>query len=206
MTPGRRRLAVLGVTAGSVSTPSVELPDRMCEVLARIASETGYAARLASMKTTPARAAHVKALVSAGAIHGQDVAGLLATDKVPDLVWQIVEKLEASRGRDQEIQLPAAERTGSPLAAPATSVRQISSWSIRLMDANSETEFAVDPVRYPQKALPLDLIAHALATLRQEGWELVHTSEDRGVDDAASASFVVRQRFLLARTLRPVRE
>jgi hypothetical protein len=64
---------------------------------------------------------------------------------------------------------------------------------------DSTRVFSIDPTVFRGAELPIAAILGALNELANEGWSVVHTSEDRGIDDSASRSFVVRQRFLLRR-------
>jgi hypothetical protein len=58
-----------------------------------------------------------------------------------------------------------------------------------------------DPVEHRERVLPVNLLPEILDKLGEEGWQPVHFSEDRGIDDDASTSYLIEIRILLNREL-----
>lgn len=121
-----------------------------------------------------------------------DVVAQLVEKSVPDAVWWVLHGVNAGGGDRQPIPGFARETQ--------TAKALVNSWSVSLRSAHDVTEIPLDPLMYPESnGLPIDLTLTTLDRLQTDGWSVVHVSEDRAIDDGASTSFVVRQRFLLHR-------
>lgn len=73
------------------------------------------------------------------------------------------------------------------------------SWMLRFQQAEDVREFKIDPKKWPANALPAQEIIRALNALAGDGWRVIDVSEDRSINDDASRSFIVAQRYLLER-------
>ena len=175
-------------------------PHRLRNALDGAARRAGYGSLTRLMRSprtaelsTPNRAAHVQLLLNAGLLsEDHEVAGM-TRGAVPDAIWEIVRAIRPDRGSDQSI--PNVE---TPAPARRASTRFVDSWSLALHSSADARSIAIDPARAPGNTLPLPVIAETLDALASEGWSIVQISEDRAIDDAASISHVVRQRFLLS--------
>lgn len=167
------------------------------------AKQSGYSsleALLRSPKTaqagpTPARSAHVRALVAAGLLDEDASVRLLVSGSVPDVAWRALGPVTPGRGPAQKLPQPEAATAQHVRTGPRT----VASWSVTLHDRSETRTLAVDPLRWPQRALPIGVVLSALDALDGEGWTVLALSEDRAIDDTASVSRVVRQRYLLRR-------
>jgi hypothetical protein len=186
--------------AKSAPTADDSFPDRLRSVLDAAAKAAGYGSldRLMGSvrvrnRSTPSRALHVQGLLNAGLLKEDAEISKMVNGAVPDPAWEILGAIHPGHGRGQRIPEPG---TKAPLQAKT---RFIDSWSLSVHADDGVTPIDVDPTRAPGSALPVALIAQTLEKLSSEGWAVVHISEDRSIDDQASASYVIRQRVLLRR-------
>jgi hypothetical protein len=179
-------------------------PDQVRDALEESARQAGYSSVETMMLsprtlalTTPTRAEHVRNLVAAGLLNEDDAAVQRLISAVPDAAWAILSAIDPARGASQAVPWPDDGRATrlSRAHMPGT----VESWSLAVHKADAVVAIAVDPKRCPARVLPVPLILEALDSLGADGWTVVHVSEDRSINDAASTSFVVRQRFLLRR-------
>ena len=70
-------------------------------------------------------------------------------------------------------------------------------WTARFTDP--DVRLAWDPAIHTGSEFPHSEVPQVLDGLARDGWEIVSVSEDRGVDDDATVSFVGRARYLLRR-------
>jgi hypothetical protein len=171
-------------------------PGQLREALDAAADSAGYGSLKRLMgsvrvrgRSTPSRAAHVQGLLDAGLLNEDAEISQMVSGAVPDPAWEILGAIHPGRGQGQWIPEPGAE----------VKPRFIDSWSLSVHAGDGVTPIDVDPARAPGSTLPVALIAKTLEALSSEGWAVVHISEDRSIDDQASASHVVRQRVLLRR-------
>ncbi len=186
--------------AMSASAADDSFPDRLRGTLDAAAKSAGYGSLERLMgsarvrdRSTPSRAVHVQGLLNAGLLNEDAEVSQMVNGAVPDPAWEILGAIHPGRGRGQRIPEPG---TKAPLQAKT---RFIDSWSLSVHVDDGVTPIDVDPARAPGSALPVALIAQTLEALSSKGWAVVHISEDRSIDDRASASYVVRQRILLRR-------
>lgn len=191
-------------TPESTDTPEAAqdaFPSQLRSALDNAARSAGYGSLerlLGSVRernrSTPSRAAHVQGLLDAGLLNTDAQIVQMASGAVPDLAWEVLGVVHPGRGSSQQIPEPAQWAWRShPMA------RSIDSWSLSIRTGNSTKTVDVDPAQAPGHELPVALIVQTLDSLATEGWEVVHVSEDRSIDDKASASQVDRQRVLLRR-------
>jgi len=141
-------------------------------------------------RSTPSRAAHVQGLLDAGLLSEDAEIAQMVRGAVPDLAWEVLGAVHPGRGPGQGIPEPRR-------AQPKT--RFVDSWSLSVRAGDGVKTVDVDPAQTPGHELPIALIAQTLGSLATEGWEVIHVSEDRSIDDKASASRVDCQRILLRR-------
>ncbi|HET7484650.1 MAG TPA: hypothetical protein VFJ64_04665 [Solirubrobacterales bacterium] len=173
-------------------------PDRLRGALDAAAEWAGYGSLESWLgvdvprRPTPSRAEHVQGLLDAGLLNGDAEVSQIVNGTVPDFAWEILREVHADGDQDQQIPDPAvmSSRSKTPF---------IDSWSFALHTGDGVTPIEIDPAQAPGHALPVALITQTLEALSSEGWMVVHISEDRSIDDGASASHVVRQRVLLRR-------
>lgn len=182
-------------------TADDSFPDRLRQALDAAAKSAGYGSLerlLGSVRmqgrSTPSRAVHVQSLLSTGLLNEDAEISRMVNGAVPDSTWEILRAIRPADGQDQRIPEPEIIASSSR-AKP----RFIDSWSLSVHAGDGVTPIDVDPTRAPGDTLPIALIAQALEALSTEGWAVVHVSEDRSIDDRASASQVTRQRILLHR-------
>jgi hypothetical protein len=144
--------------------------------------------------STPHRAEQVQGLLGAGLLEGDAEVSQMANGAVPDPIWTVLREIQAGRGQDQPIPGPPRKATLSK-----KKTRFIDSWSLAMHSSAGVTPVEIEPAEAPGHTLPVALIARALEALSSEGWTVIQVSEDRSIDDAATTSWVVRQRFLLRR-------
>jgi hypothetical protein len=191
-----------------IAATSGDFPDRVRNTLDAAAKSVGYGTLerlMGSTRTlgrpTPSRAAHVRRLVEAGLVSEDESVSKMVGGAVPDAAWEILGAIHPDGGTGQPIpKLSSASAEG----ADGTRVRRhgrrfVDSWSLALHAGDGVTPIAADSADHFKSTLPLGLIAKTLETLASEGWSVVQVSEDRAIDDAASTSRVVQQRFLLRR-------
>ncbi|HJZ37126.1 MAG TPA: hypothetical protein VJ204_12730 [Solirubrobacterales bacterium] len=190
--------------SGSGDEPAVapddSFPDRLRSALETAAKSAGYGSleRMTesvrwSGRSTPSHSAHLQSLVDAGLLNEDAEISRMVNGTVPAPAWEILHAIQPGGGRGQRIPRP----TTRPSRQAAT--RSVDSWSLSLRGDDGIRPIEVDPARTPGGELPVALIALTLEALSAEGWEVVHVSEDRSIDDEASISHVVRQRILLRR-------
>lgn len=186
--------------AKTASAGGDQFPDRLRGALDAEAKFAGYGSLERLMgsvrvrgRSTPSRAVHVQGLLDAGLLNEDDAISAMVNGAVPDPAWAILGTIDPGRGRDQPIPEPGT-RPGSQVRK-----RFIDSWSLSMHAGDGVTPIEVDPTQAPGGTLPVALIAQTLEALSSEGWAVAHVSEDRSIDDRASASHVVRQRLLLRR-------
>lgn len=172
-------------------------PQRLRAALDAAAESDGYGSLerlLASVRvrgrSTPSRAAHVQGLLDAGLLSEDAEIAQMASGAVPDLAWEILGSVHPDRGHGQGV--PESRRAQSK-------TRFIDSWSLLVCTGDGVRTVDVEPTQTPGHELPIALIARTLDSLAAEGWEVVHISEDRSINDEASASRVDCQRVLLRR-------
>ena len=190
-------------TAAPSNTPAAAdgaFPDRLRDALDAAAKAAGYGSLKRLMgsvrvrgRLTPSRSAHVQGLLDTGLLDADAEISQMASGAVPDPAWEVLGAIHPGRGRGQRIPDPASK------ASSTARTRFIDSWSLSVRAGDGVTPIDVDPDRTPGRELPVALIARTLESLAAEGWDVVHVSEDRSIDDEASASHVVRQRILLRR-------
>jgi hypothetical protein len=175
-------------------------PDRLRGALDAAAKSAGYGSLerlLGSVRVwerpTPSRAERVQSLLDAGLLNEDAEISQMVNGAVPDSAWEILREIHAGSGRGQQIPEPATK------ASSPAKTRSIDSWGLAVHTASGVMPIDVDLAQAPGHALPVALIAQTLETLSSEGWAVVHVSEDRSIDDQASASHVARQRLLLRR-------
>ena len=78
-------------------------------------------------------------------------------------------------------------------------IREVHSWGLSIQIAGKVEDVAVDPQRLPASDVPTTAILKELDRLGNDGWTVVHVSEDRAINDDASKSSVTCQRYLLSR-------
>ncbi|HEX5375596.1 MAG TPA: hypothetical protein VFW48_05505 [Solirubrobacterales bacterium] len=199
----RQRYPIEADTPGStVSASAVDdsFRDRLRGALDTAAKSAGYGSLERLMgsvrvrsRSTPSRAVHVQGLLDAGLLNEDAEISQMVNGAVPDPAWEILGAIHPGRGREQWIPKPGTK------APSQAKTRFIDSWSLSVHAGDGITPIDVDPIQAPGGALPVALIAQTLEELSSEGWAMVHISEDRSIDDRASASHVVRQRVLLRR-------
>lgn len=136
-------------------------------------------------RSTPSRTAHVRGLLDAGLLDEDAEISQMMNGAVPDPTWEILGAIHPDRGQGQRI----------PEVPSQAKMR----WSLSLHAGDGVTPIDVDRTGTPGSALPIALIAQTLEALSSEGWAVVHISEDRSIDDQASASRVIGKRILLRR-------
>jgi hypothetical protein len=144
-------------------------------------------------KETPSRVLGVRRLFSEGLLDASDptVEVLREARAIPETLWRVLRTVDPITHR-----LRPADSIGAPPRNPSRTI----SWAISLVDGDGKvTPLDLDPKHSPGSQLPVALIAKTLAYLERAGWTVLNLSEDRGVNDDASESFVVRQRYLLHR-------
>lgn len=196
--PGNAKAPGSGDTPAAA--PNDSFPDRLRGALDAAAKSAGYGSLERLMgsvrvrgRSTPSRSAHVQSLLGAGLLNEDAEISQMVNGAVPDSAWEIFRAIQPAGGRGQRIPEPATK------ASSKAKTRLIDSWSLSLRAGDGITPIDVDPARAPGRELPVALIAQTLEALSTEGWAVVHVSEDRSIDDRASASHVVRQRILLRR-------
>lgn len=177
-----------------------DFPDRLRSTLDAAAKNAGYGSLERLMNSartiarpTPSRAQHVRRLLDAGLVSEDNEISRMAESGVPDAAWEVLKAIDPDLGREQQLREPP------PPPQRTSAARCIESWSLALHTSEGVVSFDVDPTQAPGDVLPLVLIAETLERLALERWTVVQVSEDRAIDDAASRSHVVRQRFLLCR-------
>jgi hypothetical protein len=164
-------------------------PGLLKSALAALLGEPGYKEHLAHMKETPGRAEALERIVEAGALGADDAEALFPDRRITDDAWAILRRHDP----DAPPAPPPTPRAAGP------EFKEVRSWSLRILGAEDAAPIEIDPLAYPRRALPITAIVAALEELASDGWEVVHVSEDRGINDAADRSHVIAQRFLLAR-------
>lgn len=79
-----------------------------------------------------------------------------------------------------------------------TKFRKISCWTAEFEAPAGARDVAFDPLDNRAGPFPWMAVTSVLNELGDDGWRVVHISEDRGVDDGADVSFLVAARFVLA--------
>jgi hypothetical protein len=144
---------------------------------------------------TPSRRLGVGRLFSEGLLDPTDpaVAPLRTARTIPESLWKVLRTVDP---------VSHTRRPVAAIGAPPLNDTRVRSWAISFVDADGQVApFDLDPELTPGLQLPVPLIARTLDHLGKEGWRVLNLSEDRGVNDDASESFVLRQRYLLHRAL-----
>lgn len=139
-----------------------------------------------------ARAEHVRRLVESGLLQQDGAVNRMLGGVVPEPAWKVLKEIEPEKGEHQPV--PVRRRREA-----RTTAQGVRSWSMKLYESARETEFPVDHGTFPQSTLPLAAVLETLDQLAKDGWYVRSLSEDRSIADDASRSFVIRQRYLLAR-------
>jgi hypothetical protein len=149
-------------------------------------------------RRAPARAQHVRELVDAGLLARDQAVERMLDGAVPDDAWEILRQVTTQGGGSQP--LPAVRNPRhAPVQSPRGTTRSVPSWTLQFNHAGEITLIDIDPMLVPGDILPLAEITGALDHLAADGWKVLDVSEDRAVNDDASASFVIGQRYLLVR-------
>lgn len=133
---------------------------------------------------TPDRVDRLWACLDQKLISHKAAFDLVRTGRITDQGWEAIQGL-GSRSR----------------VAPdlETKFRKISCWTAEFKAPAGAREVAFDPLGNRAGPFPWMAVTGVLNELGDDGWQVVHISEDRGVDDGADVSFLVAARFVLAR-------
>lgn len=160
------------------------------KALSDVVAEAGHSTRRAHMRETPSRAAALNRIVEGKLLLREDAMRLFPDRKITDPAWEIL------RLFDPEVR--AMPQPPNLSSSPPTKIK---SWSLRLITSDETTWMDINPLAFPSRTFPTPAVLAALDDLSADGWKVVHVSEDREVDDAASQSYVIGQRILLARPI-----
>lgn len=189
-------------SAGDPDAVGSHFSARLRTILDTVARDEGYGSleRLLdsprhNVVAAPARGAHTRALVQASLLTNDGPVSVLCRGVVPDPIWAVLRGVEPAKGFSQNMPLPALRHR--PQTNQSSSV---DSWAVMLETAGTRRQLPLDPTTHPATRLPTAFVLDQLDRLAsEERWSVLHLSEDRGIDDDASASFVLRQRYLLRR-------
>jgi hypothetical protein len=163
------------------------------------------------MPQTPARIAKLNELTADGKVSDRNAKYLVDGDRVNDAAWRVVEAI-ATGASDGHVDVDIAQLESSVLPtpsraptseAPAPAQRMIPAsrklrklcWTARLYVGTGEIPTNFDPLQATSRNLPAEPLLRLLDKLSEDGWRIVHTSEDRTVADATS--YVIAVRYLL---------
>jgi hypothetical protein len=152
----------------------------------------------APMPATPQRVAKLNELLAAGKVSDRNARRLVDGDRISDTPWLVVEAIAAGTTNGHaDIDLAQHEAQRAFGALPSSHVIQEVCWRARLYLGTGEIPTNFDPLTARSKDLPPKPLLLLLDELSQEGWRIVHTSEDRTVSDATSSVMAIR--YLLTR-------
>jgi hypothetical protein len=150
-------------------------------------------ARAAS--ATPARVERLRECLEQGLLSQEIALDLTKTGRITDSGWESISKLSPKTTR-------AGNAAEPPLKPPLTKplkYENIVCWTAELQTTTGVSRLDFNPLRNKDRRFPSAAVAHALNELSDDGWRVIHVSEDRGVDQDASVNFVTATRFFLAR-------
>lgn len=185
---GRERISAIRLPDGSLTLDAIA-------ALAHFPSiPRNPSVRLAP---TPERVAKLNELLAAGKVSDRNARRLVNGDRISDTPWLVVVAIAAgTTDGHADIDLVQPERQGA-LYVPTSHVIREVCWRARLWLGTGEVSTNFDPLTARSTDLPPEPLLLLLDELGQEGWRIVHTSEDRTVTDATSS--VIAIRYLLTR-------
>lgn len=152
--------------------------------------------RSSARRSTP-RWERVQELIDSGHLLYDEAVTVFPQKAVTDAQWEVLSRVDlATRTDPREVPVAGALPELPDVPPP----REALAWRLaHHRPGISPRYFVEDGEEIFSDAFPVDSVAAALTILGQDGWDLVHASEDRGVDDRTSRSQVVSARFLLRR-------
>jgi hypothetical protein len=155
------------------------------------------------MPPTPARIEKLNELVAAGKVSDRNASHLVDGDRINDAAWNIVGAISMG-ARDGHADIDKTQLGSSELTTPSdgTAARAFMipsdhkvgavCWRARLYLGTGEIPIDFDPLSARSHDLPAEPLLRLLDKLSQDGWRILHTSEDRTVADATSCVTAVR--------------
>jgi hypothetical protein len=135
---------------------------------------------------TPNRVDHLWTCLDRKLISHKAAFELVKTGRITDRGWEDLRDL---------LDNPDAPRRAPDLA---TRFKMVLCWTAEFETSSGAREVAFDPLENRERGFPWTAVARLLDDVGNDGWRVVHVSEDRGVDDSADVSFLVAARFVLA--------
>lgn len=154
--------------------------------------------RSSARRSTP-RWERVQGLIDSGHLLYDEAVTAFPQKVVTDAQWEVLSKVDLAVRPDlRQVAVPAG--VALPELPDITLPREVPAWRLTHHRPGSSPRHLVEEGEdIFSDAFPADAVAAALTILGRDGWDLVHASEDRGVDDRTSRSWVVSARFLLRR-------
>jgi hypothetical protein len=154
--------------------------------------------RSGARRSTP-RWERVQELIDSGHLLYDEAVAAFPQKAVTDAQWEVLSRVDLATRPDPR-QVPVAAAVALPELPDVPAPREAPAWRLAHHRPGHSPRYLVeDGEDVFSEAFPVDSVAAALTILGQDGWDLVHASEDRGVDDRTSRSRVVAARFLLRR-------
>lgn len=189
--------------AQSTQGERFKLRSQLMDDLQEIGRGEAHRRQRSSARRSTSRWERVQGLIDSGHLLYDEAVTAFPHKVVTDAQWEVLSKVDLAVRpdlRQMSLGVVRPARRALPPLPDVPPPREASAWRLAHQRPGSSPRYLVeDGEDIFSDAFPVDAVATALSILGQDGWDLVHASEDRGVDDRTSRSRVVSARFLLRR-------
>jgi hypothetical protein len=196
----RERARLLEEAEGAQGDARFKLRSHLLDDLQEVGRGEAHRRQRSSTRRSTPRWERVRELIDSGHLLYDEAVATFPQKVVTDAQWELLSKVDLAVRPDPREVPVGPVHVALPKLPEVPPPRTALAWRLAHHRPGSSPRYLVeDGEGVFSDPFPVNAVAAALTILGQEGWDVVHASEDRGVDDRASRSRVVSARFLLRR-------